>query len=846
PAMTRTLFALYDGDTSQTKRLNLRRHPPSILITNPDIIHYSILPYHTRWKEFLEHISLIVIDEIHTYRGVFGSHILQVFRRLKRILSHYEASPLWIACSATIGNPEELAENLFEMPFHCVRDSGAPSREKGFLSYFPEDSATTSAVKIFESCIKHGLKTIVFTKSRRQTELIFRYLNQRNPLLTQRTAVYRAGFLPSERRQIEARLFDNTLDGVISTSALELGIDIGGLDCCVLVGFPGSVASLWQRAGRVGRSQNPSLVIYIVGSDALDKYWFDHEPELLKAPVEKVVVYNTNNRITDQHLECAADELPLIPQKNYPNNDHIADRISMLTETNVLLESAEGSTYLSRSSQPQRRISLRSMGENYKIYDDHGKIIGDIDGIRVYKECHKGAVYLHGGQVFQVTHLDMKNYKVVVEPGPEDIYTQAISEKETEILAIDGSISLPNATLHWGQLKVHERVTGYKVKRIFTAETITTHPLEFPEKVFETRGLWLAFHSHIEQEIDRSGFHPMGGFHALEHALIGLYPLISICDRSDLAGISTCLHPQTASAAVFIYDGFPGGLGLAESALPRFDELLRSTLNLILTCPCETGCPMCIQSPKCGSGNEPLDKNAVLFILKSLLEIPSKNNEKTTQQKLMLPCEPEVNVKKHEKEITDSDFEIPTLPSETECPSGTVLVFDLETQRSSDDVGGWHRAEKMGLAIGVIYDVSLNRYEYYLEKDVDRLIKRLSAAKCVVGFNIDRFDLQVLSGYTPTGMPSIYTLDILKVVESVLGHRISLNQLAEVTLNIKKSADGLQSLVWWKSGEISKIAAYCRDDVEITYKIYEYGLRSKHLLYRHRSGMKAKIPINWS
>ncbi|MBN1356212.1 DEAD/DEAH box helicase [bacterium] len=844
PKSNRPFAGIYDGDTTPGRRRQLRQNPPSVLITNPDLLHYGFLPYHTRWKHFLEHLKLIVVDEIHVYRGVFGSHVLQVFRRLNRILDYYGAHPVWIACSATIGNPDELARKLTGHSFHVISDSGTPTREKGFLSHFPEDRAAASAVQMFESCLLEGMKTIVFTKSRQQTERVYRIMRQRSPALTGRIAIYRAGFLAHERREIERRLFQNELDGVVSTSALEHGIDIGGLDCCILIGFPGSVSSLWQRAGRVGRAMNPSLVVYIVGEDALDRYWYEHESLLHRTPVELVVVYENNDVITDSHLECTADELPIRADGVIRENSHVRNRIQTLLENNVLLETADGSMYVCRSTQPQRRIPIRSIGENFKIFDANNRMIGDIDGIRVYKECHQGAIYLHGGSIYRVTGLDLDNFKVIVENGPEEIFTQALSEKETEILSTDGEFEIPNARVYRGRLRVRERVAAYRIRRIFTGELISTHELDLPELIFETRGIWLSFQPEMIETARESGLHPMGGLHALEHAVIGLFPLVSICDCSDLAGISTCAHPQTGGPAVFIYDAFPGGLGLAESALEHLHDLLVTTRENVRNCSCESGCPLCIQSPKCGSGNEPLDKRACIRFLTVITDPDALEPDEVTPETVPKPVEVIMNGMDPPESDRDQ-FTIPDLPAENDCPAGSVIVFDLETQLSADEVGGWHNADKMRMAIGVIYDVRLDRFEFYREPDAGRLIKRLSNARVVIGFNILRFDYKVLAGYDPGFTAPPHSLDILVEIQNRLGHRLSLNQLADATLDIHKSADGLQSLAWWKQGYLDKIARYCRQDVEITCRIYMFGVQNGYILYHHRRGIKVKIPVEW-
>ncbi|MBN1296550.1 DEAD/DEAH box helicase, partial [bacterium] len=838
PQSGRPLVGIYDGDTPESERKKIRRNAPHILITNPDMIHYGILPYHTRWHRFIQSIRYVVVDEIHVYRGVFGSHVLQMFKRLHRILAHYGANPQFIACSATIGNPEELAEKILQIPVKVIDKSGAPAEGKAFISHFPDDRASTASVRMLEACVEKGLKTIVFTKSRRSTELIYRYILARRPDLAPRLAIYRAGFLPQHRRDIERKLFDNELAGVISTSALELGINIGGLDCCILVGFPGSVASLWQRAGRVGRQNQPSLLIYIAGEDALDRYWYEHAGRLVQSPVEKAVVYEDNDAITDAHLQCAADELRLHPNVNMTVSDYVLGRIHYLVQANRLLECSDGGQYVCRGSMPQRLISIRSVGDSYEIVDGVGLRIGDIDGFRVFKECHEGAIYLHAGGVFRVVNLDRDNFRVRVEPGPEDVYTQALSSKETDILEIIGSIDMGDGFIvQYGRLRVREKVTGYKTRRILDGSVVSHDELDFPELVFETRGLWMSYPQSIIDEMIRAGHHPMSGLHAFEHALIGLYPLISLCDRNDLAGISTQFHHQTQSAAVFVYDGYPGGLGLAESALDRFRELIVATRNHVASCPCETGCPYCIQSPKCGSGNEPLDKAATLFLMNFAAGDSGERNAVSMTHNQSQSNAPGFSL---------PTFAIPPLPDPSLCPPDTELVFDIETQLSADDVGGWHHADRMRIAICVVYDIQLQRYEFYHETDAGLLIQRLSQASRIIGYNSERFDFSVLKGYTtPDVIHQFKSLDLLNGIQDGLGHRTSLQKIAEATVHAGKSADGLQSLQWWKEGRIDLIAEYCQHDVDITHQVYAFGKTNGFVLHPHRTGTTIRVPVRW-
>jgi DEAD/DEAH box helicase domain-containing protein len=413
-----------------------------------------------------------------------------------------------------------------------------------------------------------------------------------------------------------------------------------------------------------------------------------------------------------------------------------------------------------------------------------------------------------------------------------------LGEKETEILERLDSRKVGEHAVGLGRLKVTVHIRGFQKKRLFGGETISEHPLAAPPLIFETVGFWIEMPGGWPASFTAQGLHFMGGIHAVEHATIGLFPLLAIADRGDVGGISYTGHPQTGCPAVFVYDAVPGGAGLAQQGFRDLDSLLRRTLDHVAACDCDEGCPSCIHSPKCGNGNKPLDKEACLLVLRGILgDVEIEEAEEAGE-----PEPPAVRRRKHG--ITRA----PVGAEEREAPpvgEERVLVFDLETQRSADEVGGWSHIDRMGLALAVVYDMARAEYATYFEKDVDRLLLDLVMADLVVGFNVDRFDLRVLSAYTDWDLGRIRTCDMLARIHRRLGFRLSLQHLAEVNLGESKSADGLQSLQWWKEGRVDLIEQYCRKDVEVTRRIWELGREREYLLYRDHSGREVKLPVDW-
>ena len=624
--------AVYDGDTPEWERRKIRARPPRVLITNPDMVHLGLLAYHDTWKEFFGNLGHVILDEVHTYKGIFGSHISQVLWRLRRVCALHGSSPRFFASSATIANPGEFVARLIGEPVEVVDRSGAPASTRHFLFLQPILSPYTVAARLFVDGLKSGLKTIVFTRARKITELITTWVINEAPDLRNRISSYRAGFLPEERRDIEARLFSGEMDGVISTSALEMGIDVGGLDLCILVGYPGTVINTWQRGGRVGRSGRPSGIILVGSNDALDQYFLKNPRDFFERSCEQAVLDPLNPEVLKLHLPCAAAEAPLREEEAWIGQSEVQAVLADLEKAGSMYRGHEDAAWYSYKKRPHRDVDLRGIGAAFPIFLADGKtLVGSSSGIRALTECHEGAVYLHRATQYLVTKLDLERQNVLVKPTRLNYYTRALSEKDTEILGAPlDTREFLGFVAREGRLKVTERIVAYEKRRSSGQELIGTVELDLPPVHFETVGIWIEIPDIVKQNVQAAGFNFMGGIHALEHAAIAMFPLFALCDRDDIGGISTPHHEQVCRAAIFIYDGHPGGVGLSHHIFGRMQELLEKTRSLIQGCPCEEGCPSCIHSPKCGNGNKPLDKKAALLVLDHLLEPEKAMLEKKT------------------------------------------------------------------------------------------------------------------------------------------------------------------------------------------------------------------------
>jgi DEAD/DEAH box helicase domain-containing protein len=622
-SFTPDLCEIYDGDTTAYRRKKIREMPPGVVFTNPDMLHLAINAFHQKWERFLRHLKYVVVDEIHSYRGVFGSHVAHVLRRFRRIARMYGSDPIFIACSATIANPRELAGTLTGLPFELIDRSGAPQGKRFFMfmNPIPEMSPYTVATKLFISSVRSGLKTIAFTKTRKITELMHAWVKESAPDISGKISSYRAGFLPEERRSIESMLFSGTLSGVISTSALELGVDIGGLDVCILVGYPGTVSSTWQRSGRVGRAGRDSLIIMVAHENALDQYFMRNPNDFFRRSSEAAVIDSENIPILKSHLLCAAAEAYLKPDDAIYAIPGYGPILDELEKEGKLRHWKKGDIWYPRARYPQREVSIREAGESFAIIRDDGSMLGESSASRVVRELHPGAVYLHKGSQYKVSRLDLAEKKVFCKAAEDlNYYTRPISNEDTEIISVTGKKELKNATINLGMLKVTERVIGYRKKDIHTQEDLGEFPLDLPPSIFTTMGVWMEVNEEILDEIREKQFSKGGSLHAAEHAAIASLPLYALCDRMDLGGVSYPFNPELGSAAIFIYDGHEGGVGLTRRGLECVEEWFASTIRLMEECPCEIACPSCTQDPHCGNNNEPLDKRGAIMILKYLLE----------------------------------------------------------------------------------------------------------------------------------------------------------------------------------------------------------------------------------
>jgi DEAD/DEAH box helicase domain-containing protein len=847
--------AIYDGDTKPSQRAKIRKRPPNLLLTNPEMLHLSLLPHHGTWAQVFATLTHVVLDEVHTYRGVLGAHMSQVLRRLQRICRYYGADPCFVFCSATVGNPGQLCGMLTGIEAVPLTESGAPAGDRHMVFLNPEDSPATAAIQLLQAALSRGLKTIVYAQSRRMTELIALWASEKSGQYRDKISAYRAGFLPEERREIEGRMASGELLAVISTSALELGIDIGGLDVCILVGYPGSVMATLQRGGRVGRAQQESAVVLIAQEDALDQYFMRHPEDFFARPPENAVLNPANPVILPRHMVCAAAELPLDLSGHgepYLDGPGAREALAGLMERGELLESADGKEVLSPRKRPHHNVDLRGAGSQISIEDAAtGEVIGAVDSLRARRETHPGAVYLHRGRTWLVQSLDIPGATAKVGAARVGYSTRVRSSKDTEILEIYARREVLGTRVTFARLKVTEHITGYEKRSTKGGNLLGMVPLDMPPSVFETEGIWFDVPDEARRKAESEYLHFMGGIHAFEHAAIGILPLLVMTDRNDLGGISTPMHSQTGGAAVFIYDGMPGGAGLTREAYQRAEELLARTLAVVTDCPCELGCPSCVHSPKCGSGNRPIDKAAARFLLRELTcGLPGEDRA----PEISPQAEKENAMPKNDSSGTLPGISLPAESAQGESPQGAgpaiivprrFGVVDVETRRSAAEAGGWNRPDLMGVSIAVLYDSGPDEFVDYQEHEIPALAERLRAMNLVVGFNILRFDYGVLAGAHPFPWRNLPTLDMLAHVHDRLGYRLKLDNLAQATLDVGKSADGLQALKWWAEGRLDEIARYCRQDVAVTRDLYLFGRENGYVLFSNKAGQKARLPVSW-
>ena len=626
----------YDGDTPVEERAALRR-TANVVLTNPEMLHTGILPYHDRWATFLMRLRYVVVDELHTLRGIFGSHVAHLLRRLRRVCLHYGSEPAFCFASATIGNPAGLAAELCGLPVDAVDDDGSPRgpRAVALLDRPMVDpaagqraSATAEVGALLAFLVGHGLRTIAFSPSRRSAELVARQAQRRlgggvapgSTGLAESVAAYRGGYLPEERRKLEQALSKGELLGVAATNALELGIDVAGLDAVVLQGFPGTLASFWQQAGRAGRALQPSAAILVAGDDQLDRWYLDHPTELFSRPLEPAVVNPTNPFVVRPHVGCAAYELPLAPDDPVLSGDAVDDAVRELVLGDAL-KPRGGKMYWARPEAPAPGVGLRTGSSvEYRLYEsDSGRLVGTVDSARVFHIAHPGAIYLHQGRQYRVEHLDLDDAYALLATVEVDEYTQPRHDIDIAISGEDGRRPVGRSVLHLGRVEVTTTTVAYQRRRIGSGEVLDTVDLDLPPRTLSTRAGWYTVPVAVAVGAGLDPVSVLSAAHAAEHALIGMLPLFAICDRWDVGGVSMAVHPATGEPTIFIYDGYPGGAGIAELAFDAADRHLAAACDVVAACSCAAGCPSCVQSPKCGNWNEFLDKAAAVALMRSML-----------------------------------------------------------------------------------------------------------------------------------------------------------------------------------------------------------------------------------
>jgi DEAD/DEAH box helicase domain-containing protein len=626
--------AIYDGDTPREARAQIRKRA-NVVLTNPDMLHVGILPNHGAWAQLFANLAFVVIDEAHVYRGVFGSHVANVLRRLRRVAAAYGTEPRFLLTSATIANPVELAERLTGLEHvQLIDEDGSPAPQRRIAMWNPpltdealglRRSALGEAAGLLAELARAGARSICFMKSRKGVEVLSRLLadelRAEDPELAERVAPYRAGYTPQQRRELEGRLMRGELRTVITTDALELGIDVGRLDAAVVVTFPGTVASLrqmWGRAGRRGRG----LAVYVAGEDALDQFFCRHPEDFLERPVEAAILDHESPLIYRRQLLCAAHEGPLTHEDAEFLGPRWEAHAELLVSAGELRRRPAAGGYVPRQAggYPAADVSLRSASlDSFAIVDlASGEVLGSTESSRAHSTVHSGAVYMHLGRSYEVRELDLERRRALVTPFEGDWYTQAKRETDTEIVRLLDRREALGVTLSFGDVSVTETVLAYQRRRLSDHSELELVGLELPPTSFATQALWFELDAgELAERVTLEQL--LGALHATEHAQIAVLPLIAMCDRWDIGGLSTNYHPQTGTPTIFIYDGHPGGVGITRIAFQRFEELCEDAHRLIAGCGCASGCPSCVQSPKCGNLNEPLSKAGAALLLEGLL-----------------------------------------------------------------------------------------------------------------------------------------------------------------------------------------------------------------------------------
>ncbi|MFE6039568.1 DEAD/DEAH box helicase [Streptomyces sp. NPDC056452] len=636
PLGTAVRPAVYDGDTPVEEREWVRQYANYVL-TNPDMLHRGILPSHPRWASFLRALRFVVIDECHTYRGVFGSHVAQVLRRLRRLCARYGSDPVFLLASATAAQPSVAAGRLTGLPVKEVADDASPRGETVFALWEPpltelhgekgapvRRTATAETAEILTDLTLQGVRSVAFVRSRRGAELISVIAKERlaevDRSLPKRIAAYRGGYLPEERRALERALHSGELLGLAATTALELGIDVSGLDAVVIAGYPGTRASLWQQAGRAGRSGQGALAILVARDDPLDTFLVHHPEALFQQPVESTVLDPDNPYVLAPHLCAAASELPLTEADIALFGPAVPELLPQLEAAKLLRRRAAGWHWTRRERAADLTDIRGGGGRPVQIVEEGtGRLLGTVDESAAHTAVHEGAVHLHQGRTYLVRKLDLEDSVALVEEAVPPYSTTARDTTAIAVLETDTEIPWGDGRLCFGSVEVTNQVVSFLRRRVITGEVLGETKLDLPPRTLRTRAVWWTV---TEDQLDAARINPEilgGALHAAEHASIGMLPLFATCDRWDIGGVSVPLHPDTLLPTVFVYDGHPGGAGFAERAFHTARTWLTATRQAIASCECEAGCPSCIQSPKCGNGNEPLHKRGAVRLLTELL-----------------------------------------------------------------------------------------------------------------------------------------------------------------------------------------------------------------------------------
>ena len=624
----------YDGDTAHEERDWVRRFGTFVL-TNPDMLHRSVLPRHADFSRFLRGLRYVVVDECHTYRGVFGSHVAQVLRRLRRVCARYGAHPVFLLASATVSDPGASASLLTGVEVTAVTDDASPRGTTDFALWEPplmpdyggengapvRRSATAETGDLLADLVVEGARTIAFVRSRRGAEAVAinarRSLQEAAPELSGRLAAYRSGYLPEERRELEKRLQSGDLLGVAATNALELGVDVAGLDAVVLSGWPGTVASVWQQAGRAGRAGQGALAVFVARDDPLDTYLVHHPSALFGRPVETTVLDPSNPYVLGPHLCCAAAELPLT-EDDLDLFPGAVDLLPDLVRRGLLKHRPRGWFWTSRD-RPDADLRGAGGPPVRLVEVGTGRLLGTVDNSSAHAQAHTGAVYLHQGESYVVDELDLEEAVALVHPEEPDYSTSARDVTDIRIAESLRTRRFDGVDLTFGTVDVTHQVVSYLKKRVGSGEVLGEELLDLPPRQLTTRAVWYTVSPGLMEAASLEWADQPGALHAAEHAAIGLLPLFATCDRWDIGGVSTALHEDTGSATAFVYDGHPGGAGFSERGYSRAAAWLRATRDAISSCECATGCPSCVQSPKCGNGNDPLDKAGAVRLLDVVL-----------------------------------------------------------------------------------------------------------------------------------------------------------------------------------------------------------------------------------